>query len=54
MGRKANFDIKIKKGPGRKTRKQPEPNMTMFLKKLEVTPTSSKRFVVVVYFDSFV
>lgn len=30
MGRKANFDVKVKKGPGRKARKQPEPTMKLF------------------------
>ena len=27
MGRKGNFDVKLKKGPGRKAKKQGRPNM---------------------------
>jgi len=33
MGRKGNFDVKDKKGPGRKARKQGEPNMNLFMAK---------------------
>jgi hypothetical protein len=32
MGRKADYDTKVKRGPGRKARKQPEPSMTLFEK----------------------
>ena len=50
MGRKGKFDIKEKKGPGRKARKQGEPSMRLFnakttkkpLKKIsEAQPTPS-------------
>lgn len=33
MGRKANFDEKIKKGPGKKTKKQKAPTFTKKFKR---------------------
>ena len=33
MGRKGNYDLKEKKGPGRKARKQGEPNMDLLISK---------------------
>lgn len=41
MGRKGNFDLKEKKGPGRKARKQGEASMRLFIAK--TTPQPAKR-----------
>ena len=35
MGRKGNFNEKQKKGPGRKAKKQQDPQLTSFIKGME-------------------
>ena len=42
MGRKGNYDVKEKRGPGRKTKKQGEPSMGLFIAK--TTKKSAKEF----------
>jgi hypothetical protein len=37
MGRKALYDVKEKKGPGRKARKQPPPSLKQLEKSFEKT-----------------
>lgn len=41
MGRKAAFDVQVKRGPGRKSKKQKEPTFPML--KQDVDETNQKR-----------
>ena len=57
MGRRANYDVKEKRGPGRKTRKQGEVTMKLFetknFKPEKVSPNVNntlKRFAFVLFF----
>lgn len=59
MGRKGNYDVKEKRGPGRKARKQGEPTMGLFIAKttkktpkqdLNISTSSLKRFDLITIF----